>query len=41
MTDPTIVGALADDGELTDRVVRYADDLHRHGSAALQTEVRS
>jgi fructuronate reductase len=41
MTDPTILGELAGDGSFTDRVVQCADDLHRYGSAALQTEVRS
>lgn len=41
MADPTIVGELAGDSAFTDRVVQCADDLHRHGSAALQKEVRS
>jgi fructuronate reductase len=42
VTDPTVVGAdLAHNTEFTDRVVNLADDLHRHGSAALLAEVRT
>jgi fructuronate reductase len=42
VTEPTVVGAeLAGDGRFADRVVELADDLHRHGPAALHTEVRT
>ena len=42
MTDPTLVGAeLARDTTFADSVVQLADDLHRHGSAALHNEVRT
>jgi fructuronate reductase len=42
VTDPTIVGAdSAQNTEFTDRVVNLANDLYRHGSAALLAEVRA
>jgi fructuronate reductase len=37
--DPSVTGDLANNTEFTDRVVSLADDLHRHGSAALLAEV--
>jgi fructuronate reductase len=41
-SDPSLVGAeLARDSTFADRVAQYADDLHRHGSAALDVEVRT
>jgi fructuronate reductase len=41
VTDPTIVGdEMASDDAFTDRVVEFADNLHRHGAAALHAEVR-
>ncbi|HEV7420878.1 MAG TPA: mannitol dehydrogenase family protein [Mycobacterium sp.] len=41
VTDPTIVGdEVSGDPEFTERVVDFADSLDRHGSAALQAEVR-
>jgi fructuronate reductase len=40
VTDPTIVGdEMAGDRAFTDRVVDFADNLHRHGTAALHAEV--
>jgi fructuronate reductase len=42
VTDSTIVGAdTAQNTEFTDRVATLADDLYRHGSAALLAEVRT
>jgi fructuronate reductase len=42
VTDPTVVGAdSAQNTEFTDRVVTLADDLYRHGSAALLAEMRT
>jgi fructuronate reductase len=42
VTDPAVVGAdTAQNTEFTDRVVSLADDLYRHGSAALLAEVRT
>ncbi|WP_319458180.1 MULTISPECIES: mannitol dehydrogenase family protein [unclassified Mycobacterium] len=41
VTDPSIVGdGLSGDAEFTDRVVGFADNLHRHGFNALHAEVR-
>ena len=41
VTDPTIVGeAVSGDADFADRVVDLADNLYRHGSAALHAEVR-
>jgi fructuronate reductase len=41
VTDPTVVGIdLSHNSAFTDRVVDLADDLYRHGSAALLAEVR-
>jgi fructuronate reductase len=40
VSDPTVVGdEVAGDPEFTDRVVDFADNLHRHGSAAIHAEV--
>jgi fructuronate reductase len=42
VTDPAVVGTdSAQNTEFTDRVVSLADDLYRHGSAALLAEVRT
>ena len=42
VTDPTVVGEdLSHSTDFTDRVIEFADNLHRHGSAALHTEVRT
>lgn len=40
VTDPSVTGDAAGNTEFTDRVVSIADDLYRHGSAALVAEVR-
>ena len=41
VTDPTVVGEdLSHSADFTDRVIEFADNLHRHRSAALHAEVR-
>jgi fructuronate reductase len=40
VSDPSVTGDAAGNTEFTDRVVTVADDLYRHGSAALLAEVR-
>jgi len=40
VTDPSVTGEAAGNTEFTDRVVSAADELYRHGSAALLAEVR-
>jgi fructuronate reductase len=40
VTDSSVTGDAAGDAEFTERVVSVADDLYRHGSAALLAEVR-
>jgi fructuronate reductase len=40
VTDPSVTGDAAGNTDFTDRVVTVADDLYRHGSAALLAEVR-
>jgi fructuronate reductase len=39
VSDPSVTGDAAGNTEFIDRVVTVADDLHRHGSAALLAEV--
>jgi fructuronate reductase len=39
-TDPSVTGDAAGNTEFIDRVVTVADDLYRHGAAALLAEVR-
>jgi fructuronate reductase len=40
VTDPSVTGDAAGNTEFIDRVVTVADDLYRHGTAALLAEVR-
>ena len=40
VTDPSVTSDAAGNTDFTDRVVTVADDLYRHGSAALLAEVR-
>jgi fructuronate reductase len=40
VTDPSVTGDVAGNTEFIDRVVGVADDLYRHGAAALLAEVR-
>ncbi len=40
VTDPSVTGDAAGNTDFIDRVVTVADDLYRHGSAALVAEVR-
>jgi hypothetical protein len=41
ITDPSVTGDVAGNTEFTERAVSIADDLYRHGSAALLAEVRA
>ncbi|HET6733892.1 mannitol dehydrogenase family protein [Mycobacterium sp.] len=41
VTDSSVTGDTADNTDFTDRVVSIADDLYRHGAAALLAEVRA
>jgi hypothetical protein len=41
VTDSSVTGDASDNTEFTNRVISLADDVYRHGSAALLAEVRS